>query len=292
VVGWDACYVGATDPALQRPIEALRDTRLRYRNEVFKETNVSARQLANIVLVSLFLGSCIGCAATGERTETGVNDRFERANRAIFKFNQAADRHVLRPVASTYHTVTPDRLERAIGNFFENLSSPVVIVSDMLQGKFKQAGGDTGRFLLNSTVGIFGFIDIAKHVGLEGHNEDLGQTLGRWGFGQGPYFMLPFFGPYTLRDGIGRVLELPLEPLAYYDPDNATRNAVRLLYYLDRRAGVLGADQELTAAFDPYIFLRNAYLQRRRYLLYDGEPPSLDAEFESEYSEEDFLSDP
>ena len=251
-----------------------------------------ARRLAGIVLGALILCGCIGCATMEQGTEPGVNDRFERANRAIFKFNQSADRLVLRPVANGYHTVTPDRLERGIHNFFDNLSAPVVIASDLLQAKFKQAGADTGRFLLNSTVGILGFIDVASHVGLEAHDEDFGQTLGRWGLEQGPYLMVPLFGPSTVRDGIGRLLELPLEPLQHYDNNTAARNTLVLMSFIDQRARLLAADEELANAFDPYIFLRDAYLQRQRYLVYDGAPPLLDEEFEDEYSEEDFLSDP
>lgn len=244
------------------------------------------------MLCAVLVGGSVSCSTMGERTEPGVNDPMERTNRAIFRFNQAADRRLLRPVARAYRAVTPDRLERAIRNFFGNLSSPIVIASDVLQGKFKQAGGDTGRFLLNSTVGVFGFIDVARHAGLEGHEEDFGQVLGQWGFKQGPYVMVPFLGPYTLRSGFGRLLELPLEPLRYYDNDQAARNSLIGLYYIDRRAALLGADEELANAFDPYIFMRDAYLQRRRYLLYDGEPPPLDDEFDVEFSEEDFLSEP
>jgi len=241
-----------------------------------------------IILLSLLALACGGCASTGARGTSEVNDPFEGANRAIFKFNRTADRFVLRPVASGYHTITPDPLERSIGRFFVNLSSPIVIVSDLLQGKFKQAGADTGRFLLNSTVGLLGFLDVAAHVGLEFHDEDFGQTLGRWGLEQGPYFLVPIFGPYTLRDGVGRILELPFELLNHYDNDDARRKLV-LLYYIDRRTRLLAVDDELANAFDPYIFVRDAYLQNRRYLVYDGDPPFFEEDFADEYSEEEFL---
>ncbi len=241
-----------------------------------------------IILLSLLALACGGCASTGARGTSEVNDPFEGANRAIFKFNRTADRFVLRPVASGYHTITPDPLERSIGRFFVNLSSPIVIVSDLLQGKFKQAGADTGRFLLNSTVGLLGFLDVAAHVGLEFHDEDFGQTLGRWGLEQGPYFLVPIFGPYTLRDGVGRILELPFELLNHYDNDDVRRKLV-LLYYIDKRTGLLAIDDALANAFDPYLFVRDAYLQRRRYLVYDGDPPFFEENFADEYSEEEFL---
>ncbi len=241
-----------------------------------------------IILLSLVALACGGCASTGARGAGEVNDPFEGANRAIFRFNRAADRFVLRPVASGYHTITPDPLERSISRFFVNLSSPIVIVSDLLQGKFKQAGADTGRFLLNSTVGLLGFLDVAAHVGLEFHDEDFGQALGRWGFGQGLYLVVPIFGPYTVRDGFGRMLELPFELLNHYDDDDARRKLI-LLYYIDKRMRLLAFDDALANAFDPYIFVRDAYLQRRRYLVYDGDPPFLEEDFEDDYSEEDFL---
>ncbi len=241
-----------------------------------------------IILLSLLALACGGCASTGARGTSEVNDPFEGANRAIFKFNRTADRFVLRPVANGYHTITPDPLERSISRFFVNLSSPIVIVSDLLQGKFKQAGADTGRFLLNSTVGVLGFLDVAAHVGLEFHDEDFGQTLGRWGLEQGPYFLVPIFGPYTLRDGVGRILELPFELLNHYDNDDARRKLV-LLYYIDKRTGLLTVDDALANAFDPYLFVRDAYLQRRRYLVYDGDPPFFEEDFADEYSEEEFL---
>ncbi len=241
-----------------------------------------------IILFSLLALACGGCASTGARGTSEVNDPFEGANRAIFKFNRTADRFVLRPVASGYHTITPDPLERSIGRFFVNLSSPIVIVSDLLQGKFKQAGADTGRFLLNSTVGLLGFLDVAAHVGLEFHDEDFGQILGRWGLEQGPYFLVPIFGPYTLRDGVGRILELPFELLNHYDNDDVRRKLV-LLYYIDKRTRLLAVDDALANAFDPYLFVRDAYLQRRRYLVYDGDPPFFEEDFADEYSEEEFL---
>jgi len=246
--------------------------------------------MRTIIFCSILALACGGCASTGTRGDSETYDRFERANRAIFRFNRTADRFILKPVASGYHSITPDPLERSISRFFDNLSSPIVIVSDLLQGKFKQAGADTGRFLLNSTVGVLGFLDVARHVGLDRHEEDLGQTLGKWGLQQGPYFVVPIFGPFTLRDGFGRIMELPLELLSHYDNDSARQKLI-LLFYVDKRMRLLAADEALADAFDPYIFLRDAYLQRRRYLVYDGNPPVLEDDFEDDYSEEDFISE-
>ncbi len=246
--------------------------------------------MRTLILCSLAALGCGGCASTGAGGYSEVNDPLERANRAIFRFNRTADRFVLRPVANGYHTITPDPLERSVSRFFVNLSSPIVIVSALLQGKFKQAGADTGRFLLNSTVGVLGFLDVANHVGLEYHDEDFGQTLGKWGLAQGPYFIVPIFGPYTLRDGFGRILELPFE-LLYQIDDKTTQRRLVVLYYIDKRMRLLVADEALANAFDPYIFVRDAYLQRRHFLVYDGDPPVSEEDFEDEYSEEDFLSE-
>ena len=164
----------------------------------------------------------------------------ERMNRAIFSFNQKADRAVVRPVTIGYRRVTPDPVERRISNFFTNLSGPVIVASDLLQGKFKQAGADTGRFLINSTVGLLGMFDVAGHMGLEAHQEDLGQVFGKWGIGRGPYIMLPVVGPYSLRDGVGRLLALPIEPLREYDNDTGVRNSLGMLYGIDAPRRVAG----------------------------------------------------
>jgi phospholipid-binding lipoprotein MlaA len=245
--------------------------------------------MRSLIPVLLAVVLCAGCATTGSTANDGVNDPFERANRAVFSFNRAADRYVLRPVATGYHNITPDPLERSISKFFVNWSSPIVIVSDLLQGKFKQAGSDTARFLVNSTLGVLGFFDPATHMGLEYHEEDFGQAFGRWGIDTGPYVMVPFFGPFTLRDGIGRIFEIPIEGINQIDHDR-TETSVALFYYVDKRTRLLAGDDALDNAFDPYIFLRDAYLQRREYLLYDGDPPFPEDDFGDDYSEEDFLS--
>ncbi len=254
--------------------------------------NVFRKATVRVVLAAVVACIASGCASIPKTAGPEDNDPMERMNRAIFSFNQKADRAIVRPVATGYRRVTPDPVERRVSNFFENLTGPVVVASDLLQGKFKQAGADTGRFLINSTVGLLGMFDVAGHMGLEAHEEDLGQVLGKWGIGRGPYIMLPVLGPYSLRDAAGRVLALPIEPLREYDNDTGARNSLVVLYGIDTRVGLLAADDELDAAFDPYIFLRDAYYQRREYLLHDGEPPSLDEEFGIEFSEEDFLGVP
>ena len=246
-----------------------------------------------IALAALMLCLGSGCASIPERAGPEDNDPMERMNRAVFSFNMKADRALVRPVATGYRRITPDPVERRISNFFDNLSSPVLIASDLLQGKLRRASIDTGRFLLNSSVGLLGLFDVARHMGLEAaQEEDFGQVFGRWGIGRGPYIMVPILGPYSLRDAVGRVLALPLEPLREFDNDTGARNSLVVLYAIDTRVGLLAADAELDAAFDPYVFLRDAYYQRREFLLYDGEPPAFDEDFGVEFSEDEFLGAP
>jgi len=210
-----------------------------------------------------------GCATTGERTES---DPIEGFNRGVYKFNDALDRGVLKPTAKAYVKWTPDWFRTGVGNFFMNLKGPGTIVNQLLQGKFREAGQDTGRFLLNTTFGLAGVIDVASMNELPQHDEDLGQTLGKWGVPPGPYLMLPFLGPATVRDGPSRIADTFLEPLYWYDTGNARWVSLGLSI-LDDRARLLPLDDTLAKTYDPYAFIRDAYLQRRQYLVYDGEPP-------------------
>jgi phospholipid-binding lipoprotein MlaA len=176
-----------------------------------------------------------------------------------------------------------------VRNFFLNLEEPVTIVNDVLQGKFLQAGKDTTRFLINSTLGLAGLIDIASDLNLAKHDEDFGQTFAVWGIGSGPHIELPFLGPSNLRDGIGLVGEI-----VYLDPiDDAVRSkteyTLKLVELIDLRAQFLGTEKVLDQQLDPYLFVRDGYRQRRRNLIYDGNPPLEDDAFfdEDELFEDD-----
>lgn len=233
-----------------------------------------------------------GCAST--RT-TATADPAEPVNRAVFAFNRTADRVLLRPIARGYRAVLPDPAERGVSNFFDNLTTPVSIVNNALQGKGQTAGTETLRLLINTTAGVGGLFDVANEAGLPSRREDFGQTFARWGFGPGPYLMLPFLGPATLRDGIGTLGDAALHPLAHYE-NTSIRDKLIALEAIEARAGLLGVDQTLDEAIDPYLFLRDAYLQRRDFLIFDGDPPEdLDADYEDfseeEFSEEDFLGE-
>lgn len=218
---------------------------------------------AKVALITLLL-QVTGCASQPDNP-----DPWEDMNRKIYAFNDVADKYVAKPVAETYQTVTPDFLERGIDNVFGNLRELLNIVSDLAQFKFKAAASDGGRFLINSTVGIAGFFEVASHVGLEKRTEDFGQVLGYWGVGPGPYLMLPILGPSTVRDAGAAVVDAQIDAISQVDHVR-TRNQLRILDLINTRANLLASESLLSG--DRYTFLRDAYLQRRQYLINDGEP--------------------
>ncbi|HEX4871027.1 MAG TPA: VacJ family lipoprotein [Nevskiaceae bacterium] len=233
------------------------------------------------VAAALLLSLLGGCAHT---PPDEPSDPLEAINRPIFRFNQTADRYVLRPVARGYVAVVPEPVRGGIGNFFSNLFYPTVILNDLLQGKFAQGGEDLGRFVLNTTVGLGGFMDVASRVGLPANDEDFGQTLGTWGVGPGWYLMLPLLGPASNRDLIGRVGDYYSSPTTYTD-EEALEIGLNVLNVIDTRAGLLDADRLLEQQFDPYLFLRTVYLQRRLALVHDGNPPRQRYDFEDDFDE-------
>lgn len=223
------------------------------------------RSIAVAVLALTSLLS--GCAHQNAR------DPLEPLNRGIYAFNDAIDNAVMKPVATGYRAVLPQFVRTGVSNFFSNLDDVTVVVNGILQLKIPQALSDTGRFLINTTIGVLGLIDVATHLGLEKHNEDFGQTLGYWGVGNGPYLVLPFFGPSTFRDGVGRWVDSKTDPVRWEDHIR-TRNQFLVLRVVNTRANLLDSEKVLdAAAIDRYAFLRDAYLQRRRSLVYDGNPP-------------------
>lgn len=216
------------------------------------------------------------------------DDPLERINRPIFSFNMKADKYVLRPVAKGYAKVVPDPVRRGIGNFFDNLFYPTTIVNDLLQGKFVQSGNDTLRFVLNTTIGLAGFIDVATSQGLPKNDEDLGQTFGHWGIGQGWYLMLPLLGPSSNRDLFGRVGDNWTEIATYVESvDTWDRLAIVSVDAIDDRSKLLGADKIIEQQLDPYVFFRTAYLERRQSLVYDGRPPAEEEDFDDEDESEE-----
>lgn len=198
-----------------------------------------------------------------------ARDPWERINRVAFAFNDRFDRAIAQPVAGAYHAIVSPIVQMQVSHFFGNASYPVVIANDLLQGKWTDAGRDSGRILLNTTVGVAGLFDPASALGLSANNEDFGQTLGTWGVANGAYLMLPFLGPSTARDSAGLLVDQIFEPRSYLR-DSGLRWGLWLGRSLDRRVQLLGSDAVLDQAGDKYVLIRSAYLQRREYLMRDG----------------------
>ncbi|MDM8560242.1 VacJ family lipoprotein [Candidatus Parabeggiatoa sp. HSG14] len=235
-----------------------------------------------VLLLSWFIS---GCA-----TPTHKDDPFEKMNRGVFAFNKKVDKAVVKPIAKGYRAITPDTVEQGVSNFFNNIDDIIVVANDLMQFKLEQAASDSGRFLINSTVGLLGFFDVATKVGLPKHDEDFGQTLGYWGISSGPYLMLPILGPSSARDAVGLGGNMLLDPRFYYVTTPASSNVViasSVVEGVDTRAGLLESEKVLRAAsLDEYSYMRDAYLARRQYLVHDGNPPKEEEE-ESLFDDED-----
>jgi phospholipid-binding lipoprotein MlaA len=210
-------------------------------------------------------------ASTGITRSSAPVDRFERYNRAMYRFNTGIDRAVLRPLAEGYAKL-PRPIRGGIGNFIGHLAYADTIVNDFLQGKFSDGGKDLARFTLNTVVGVGGLFDPATAAGLQKNDEDFGQTLGKWGVPSGPYVVLPFLGSSTLRDAPTWAVSNALDARSYLNQD-ALNYSLASLRLVDLRASVLVADTSIEQAYDPYAFVRDAYLQRREYKVRDGEMP-------------------
>lgn len=197
-----------------------------------------------------------------------INDPWQRTNEQIFHFNDYFDNLLVKPVASTYNTLVPRIARQGVGNFFSNINDINVFVNDLLQLKFDAALSDSGRFLINSTVGVVGIMDVASGWGLEKHEEDFGQTLGFWGVNTGPYVTLPVFGASNVRDSFGLVLDTLFNPIQYHDEDSL-RLTLFVVEEIDSRSRLLALDELITG--DRYLFVREAYAQRRNFLVKDGQ---------------------
>lgn len=217
-----------------------------------------------------------GCATNGD-----PRDPLEPMNRAIYHFNDGFDQLLVKPAAELYTgRLIPEFVRTGLRNFFSNINDVIVGVNNLLQGKFADAGNDVGRIVINSTAGILGFRDVATDAGLPKNQEDFGQTLGVWGFGDGPYIVLPILGPSSARDTVGWVGDIYTWPITYVTP-HSDRAKLVVLRFVGIRADLLAASKVLeAAALDPYIFVRDAYLQRRRNLVYDGNPPREEEDLE------------
>jgi phospholipid-binding lipoprotein MlaA len=209
-----------------------------------------------------------GCAAVPSKV-----DPLEPMNRALYQVHDVLDTNIVKPVAEGYVAVIPQFVRTGFANVFNNIDDLFSAVNGLLQGKPEKAGNDLGRVLTNTMLGLGGLIDVATDLGIERGNEDFGQTFAVWGFPQGPYLFIPLFGPTTVRDGAGVLVRIAVGPVSYIS-NVPVRNSIYGVGYVDLRSQALeGGSLVDTAALDRYIFIRNAYLQRRRYLIYDGKPP-------------------
>jgi phospholipid-binding lipoprotein MlaA len=223
-----------------------------------------------IVIAAVVLA---GCASN---RQTNPADPLEPINRGIYKFNDTLDKAVLKPVARGYQTAMPAVIKAMIANFFSNLDDVDATANDLLQFKLKQGFSDGMRFVVNSTLGVFGLIDVASQGDLKKHQQDFGLTLGKWGIGNGPYLVLPILGPSTLRDTAGLYGDGFASPL-YQMSNMRARNQSYMLRGLSHRAAFLNQESVLDEAMiDPYQFIRESYLLHRKSLIYDGKPPRPD----------------
>lgn len=253
----------------------------------FKNTPTNAaqrrRRLAAACALALLAS---GCASLPDDQPRDARDPWERYNRAMHSFNDSVDRAVLKPVATAYKTAVPQPIRTGIGNFLGNLGDVWSFVNNALQGKAEGALTSFWRVAINTTIGLGGVLDPATDLQLERRKEDFGQTLGVWGVGSGPYFVLPFLGPSTLRDTVALPADYYGHPLKYFK-GTRLRNTLGVTRVVHTRASVLDATELLQgAALDDYSFTRDAYLQKRRNDIYDGNPPQDEERYDLDESEE------
>jgi phospholipid-binding lipoprotein MlaA len=240
---------------------------------------LKARYARAALGIACFL-SVSACVTLPPNHPRSPQDPWESWNRGVYKVNVKLDNAIAKPVARTYVRIVPKPIRTGVSNFFDNLDTPTVMINDALQGKFLAAGNDLGRFLFNSTIGLGGILDPATSAGMDKNNEDFGQTLGHWGVHPGPFVELPIFGPSDLRDAPGKVVDSYTNPRQYVK-NNWVKYGLWLPSLVDTRVRLLPLDETLKNVYDPYAFIRDAYLQRRAYLVSDGkvtEEPLVDPE--------------
>jgi phospholipid-binding lipoprotein MlaA len=224
---------------------------------------------AMLAAAFVFLAGC----ATVDPDFADPRDPYEGFNRAMYSFNDTLDRAVIKPLAQGYNAIVPSPVNKGVTNFFNNLADVTSAINNLLQFKVGRAFSDLGRIAVNTTIGIGGLFDVASNMNLPRYGEDFGQTLGTWGAASGPYIVLPIIGPSSGRDAVGVVVDWFTDPVTYIE-DDTVRWSLRGLDLVDRRADLLNASRVVDqAALDPYAFVRDAYLQRRRSEVHDGNPP-------------------
>ena len=238
---------------------------------------MSNRILLIFVAVTVFLS---GCATTDYIEDE--RDPWQGFNRSMFSFNESVDKAILKPVAKGYVAITPQFVRTGVRNFYSNVDDVSVAANNLMQGKVSAAFSDVGRFVVNTTLGILGLFDVATPMGLPKHDEDFGQTLAVWGVGQGPYVVLPILGPNTVRSTPSYVVDrYLLNPLTYIELKTEERIAILALRVVSVRAELLSLEKQVEGiSTDKYTFIREAYLDRREFLIHDGNPPTDESLYE------------
>jgi phospholipid-binding lipoprotein MlaA len=230
------------------------------------------RAIPTLLVGTLLLAGCATQHPPAAKEDRSPADPWEPMNRRIQAFNNNVDRISFKPLAKGYEAVLPLPVRQGVGNFSRNLFGPLFIINNFLQGKVRRGFSETGRFLANSTLGLAGFIDVGKGMGLETYREDFGETLAVWGVPDGPFVVVPILGPRNLRDALMIPLNFAADP-SFWIQDDLTRWSLYLIRAVDVRAQLFAADALLEDSYDRYLALREAYLQRRRYQIFDGNPP-------------------
>lgn len=245
------------------------------------------RLRTGLVLGLIFTLIASGCASkpAAPKNARSAADPWEPMNRQLDGFNQGLDKISLKPVAKGYQKIVPQFMRTGIGNFSANLRTPLHIIASLLQGKGRVALSETGRFVTNSTIGLLGIMDPATRMGLDVHQEDFDQTFALWGVPSGPYVVLPLLGPQTVRSVFAIPLNLLADPLFWYK-NTSIRDKIYILRLIDVRQRLFTAEKLLVGSQDRYLSVREAYLQNREYLIYDGDPP-VDEDFYDEFLDED-----
>lgn len=244
----------------------------------------NSKRIADARLLLPLLVLIGGCAATETSEDVpeqeivrAAHDPWEPLNRGMYAVNDTLDRFTTKPIARGYKAVLPSFARRGVTNFSQNLTTPRSMINNFLQGKPGPGFSDFGRFIINTTLGIGGLIDVATAQGMPVYDEDFGQTLAVWGLPEGPFLFIPILGPKTLLDAVSIPLDLLSDPLIHYDNSSA-RDKIYIVRAIDLRARLLTAEVLLEDSKDPYVTLRESYLQNRRFQIFDGNPPSTEEE--------------
>jgi len=244
------------------------------------------RRLTIAIAISMLLVSACSSIPAAPKDQRSPKDPWEPMNRQIHGFNEGLDKVTLKPVAKAYEAVIPKILRTGVGNFSSNLRAPLNIIASLLQGKGKKSLSESGRLLANSTFGLLGFLDVATDMGLEKQNEDFGQVFATWGIPDGPFVSIPVFGPRTVRDAVAIPFNFLADPLFWVD-NASVRDKIYFTRLVDVRQRLFSAETLIEDSQDKYISIREAYLQNRLFLIYDGDPPQKDDEFDEFLEEEE-----